>query len=405
MTTPEPGDRGNPFQFLLGDLMKMLGGASGAAWETSRAFALQVATDGEAEGNVDPVQRIRVEELCRVAELHVAEATGLPVTPDGQRLTCLPVGRGDWALRALEAWRPVLEAMTPPAGAPAVPPGTDLTADLTTGADDLSALMGMWAGTIGPMLTALQAGSVVGHLAQRAVGQYVLPLPWPANGELLVVPSNVEEFASDWSLPAEEALLWVCARELAANSVVGRPHVHARLTGLLTELAGVAAATQQGLMDRLGGPMGGMADPEAISNLFSDPDALLADLLLPDARRPSEQLTALAIVIDAYADRIADRVGTALTGSHAQLAEAWYRRRIERGRGEEAAAALFGIDVDTAQVDRGRSFLAGVVERSDEAELTRLWASPSNLPTPAEVDAPGLWLERIRLPELDEPGG
>ena len=35
--------------------------------------------------------------------------------------------------------------------------------------------------------------------------------------------------------------------------------------------------------------------------------------------------------------------------------------------------------------------------------LDRLWQSERNLPTPNEVDAPGLWLARIDLP--DEPPG
>jgi hypothetical protein len=30
--------------------------------------------------------------------------------------------------------------------------------------------------------------------------------------------------------------------------------------------------------------------------------------------------------------------------------------------------------------------------------LARLWRTRRELPTPAEVDAPGLWLERIDLP-------
>ena len=109
------------------------------------------------------------------------------------------------------------------------------------------------------------------------------------------------------------------------------------------------------------------------------------------------------MVIDAYADHIATLVGEKLVGSHSQLAEAWYRRRIERGKGEEAAGALFGLDLDQTQVDRGRSFISGVVERAGEDGLSRLWISERNLPTPSEVDAPGLWLERISLPELDEP--
>ena len=37
------------------------------------------ATGGEPGANPDPVARVRIEELLRVAEMHVTEATGLPV--------------------------------------------------------------------------------------------------------------------------------------------------------------------------------------------------------------------------------------------------------------------------------------------------------------------------------------
>jgi len=39
----------------------------------------------------------------------------------------------------------------------------------------------------------------------------------------------------------------------------------------------------------------------------------------------------------------------------------------------------------------------GVLERSGELDLARLWVDEEHLPTPAEVDAPGLWLARIDL--------
>ena len=41
--------------------------------------------------------------------------------------------------------------------------------------------------------------------------------------------------------------------------------------------------------------------------------------------------------------------------------------------------------------------MSGVVERAGEDALTRLWSDELDLPTPAEVDAPGLWLARIGL--------
>jgi len=415
MTPPDSGDASNPFQSLLGDLMNMLGSNGPDHWEMTRSFALNVATGGTPEGNVDPVQRITVEQLSRVAELNVIEATGMPVTPDGRRLTCVPVGRGDWTVRALESWKSVLQAMAapPPGGQPAVPGGEGFgldPADDPTGG--MAAMLGQMASTMGPMFFGLQVGSVVGHLAQRTLGQYPLALPWSPSEELLLVTANISEFASDWSLPEEEALLWVSARELASNSVLSRPAVRSRFEELLLALATSQAEAQQDLAGRLRGMMGGDGtdpalgagmDLESLQGMFGDPEALLGDLLTPESRRSSDQLTSLAVVVDAYADHIATVVGAKLVGAHSQLAEAWYRRRTERGKGEEAAGALFGLDLEQTQVDRGRAFVAGVIERAGEDGLRRLWEPARNLPTPAEVDAPGLWLERIDLPELDPP--
>ncbi len=415
MTPSEPGDPGNPFQSLLGDLMNMLGSNGPDQWEMTRSFALNVATGGTPESNVEPIQRIQLEQLARVAELNVAEATGLPVTPDGRRLTCVPVGRGDWTQRALESWRTVLTAMAPVAGAGPMAAGPipgEPPADDPFGAGDqmggLGSLLGQWASTIGPMFFGLQVGSVVGHLSQRALGQYPLALPWAPSDELVLVTGNIAAFAADWSLPEEEALLWVCARELASNSVLTRPAVRNRMLALLTAFAESSAQAQQDLAGKLGGlagpegigTMAGM-DLESVQDMFGDPEALLGNLLTPESRRSSDQLTAVAVVVDAYADHIATQVGQKLVGSHSQLAEAWYRRRTERGMGEEAAGALFGLDLEQVQVDRGRSFISGVIERAGYDGLAKLWVSERNIPTPSEVDAPGLWLERISLPELD----
>ncbi|HEX4217454.1 MAG TPA: zinc-dependent metalloprotease [Acidimicrobiales bacterium] len=408
MTSQGPGDRGGPFQFLLGDLMNMLGGANTDQWELTRAFGLNVASGGTAEPNVEPLQRIRLEELARVAELHVTEATGMPISSDGRRVTCIPVGRGEWTARALDAWRPTLSAMAAPApGAESAgtPPAPEQLFGDEASDEGFAELMNKWAAAIGPMFVGLQLGSVVGHLSQRALGQYVLALPWPPADELLIVTANVASFAEDWSLPEEEALLWVCARELASHTVLSRPSVRGRLDELVHEVAASAAAAQGGLSEQLQSLGEGGMDMEALQSLFGDPDALLGGLLTPEARHSSDQLTSLAVVIDAYADHVAESVGTALVSSHSQLAEAWYRRRIERGKGEEAAGALFGLDLEQAQVDRGRAFVSGVIERAGEDSLGRLWSSARNLPTPAEVDAPGLWLERIDLPELDQPAG
>ncbi len=395
MSTPE--EPPNPFQSLLGDLLKVVGAApAGVApwWEAARSLAFGVATDGTPEENPDPLVRIRMGELARVAELHVAEVTGLPAGPE---VAFVPVTRGELALRSLEAWRPFLDAMVSaqqhqPPPAPPDPGGEG---------QDVGELLGRLASTMGPVLVGLQFGSTAGHLAQRALGQYAVPVPWPPSNELLVAPRNVGAFAADWSLPADETELWVCLRERTAHAVLSLPHVAARMAELLGQVTTETVGLQHELGQRLSGELG---DHEALEQLMSDPEALLADLLTPAARPGSAQLTALTTALGGYVDHVTATVAGRLTASAPALSEAWYRYRIADAKGEAAAAALFGIDVGRGQVDRGAAFVKGVLERAGEEGLARLWTSGRNLPTSAELDAPGLWLERIDLPDEGDEG-
>lgn len=383
----------DPFQGLLQDLLKVIGGAPGSqsAWlDAARSLAQGVATDGQPEDNADPIARIRFEELARVAELHIADATGLPFD---RSPVLVPVGRGAWALRALDAWAPILGRMVDAQRAAPAPPGP------FEGAGDVEALLTQFASTLGPVLVGMQFGSAAGHLAQRTLGQYALPLPWPSTAEVLVVSDNVTRFAEEWSLPLDETRLWVCVHELTAHAVLGRPHVAERIRTLVDSLTAEMVTAHQGLAERLGGQAG---DPEALQQILSDPEALLADLLTPGQRRTSEDLVALTTVVAAYVDHVTRQLATTLTGAAAPLGEAWYRYRIEEAASEQAAGTLFGLDLTRAQVDRGAAFVRGVVERAGEEGLSRLWGDPRHLPTPPEVDAPGLWLERISLPELPD---
>lgn len=392
----DPIGAGNPFQGLLNDLLKLIGGASAGrtAWlDAARSLAQAVATDGQPEPNADPLTRIAFEELARVAELHVADVTSLPVGPGDQPSAFVAVGRGAWALRVLDAWVPVLERMVD--GQRRATPPLPIEEGLA-GAGGLEELLGRFAGTMGPVLLGMQFGSAAGHLAQRALGQYALPLPWPPSHEVLVVPDNIAQFSRDWSLPEEEARLWVCVRELTAHAVLCRPHVADRIRTLLESVAADAIASQTGLAERLGGEAG---DPESLQRLLADPESLLADLLTPGQQRTSSELVAITTVVGAYVDHVTARVSGNLTGSAGALREAWYRYRIEDAAGEQAAAALFGLELGRDQVDRGATFVRGVLERAGEDGLGRLWTSGRTLPTPAELDAPGLWLERIDLPD------
>jgi putative hydrolase len=391
-------DPDNPMGGLLGDLLKVIGSGPGAgdSWfEAARTLAFGVATDGGQDENPDPLVRIGFDELARVAELHVADATGI-TAGSGANVSFETVGPGQWSFRLLEAYRPVLKSMVDAQqqGAAAVPTSMDLTELDPDAAGGLSGLLGQFALTLGPVFLGMQFGSAAGHLARRAFGQYALPLPWPESSTLLLVPGNVARFAEDWSLPLQEVQLWVCLRELTMHAVLTRPGVRSSLATLLGDASAHAAAAQRSIVERLGDSLG---DQVALEDALGDPEALLSDLISPEQRNISSALTAQTTAIGAYVDHVTARIAETLTSSPGALREAWYRYRIEEGKGEQAFAGLFGLNVGQEEVDRGRAFVTGVVDRAGDGALTRLWGDELDLPTPAEVDAPGLWLARIGL--------
>ena len=80
---------------MFQDLARLFASEGPVNWEVARQVALWVSSEGRAEDNVDPLERIRLEQLLRVAELHVGEAVGLPTSVTGRVLAVTPVTRSE----------------------------------------------------------------------------------------------------------------------------------------------------------------------------------------------------------------------------------------------------------------------------------------------------------------------
>ena len=434
---------------MLGDLLRLIRTEGPLQWELAFQLATSVAAGDEPDPNPDPIARIRLEELSAIAELHVSDVTGMVLGSGGSSLKLVPTTRVEWARRSLEAWRPLLDrlasALTTTAGAPdasapgplgfgparaATGPGRgDVPADgaggspgdegempedpflkdpeVFTGAEagdengaedlDLTEMIGRWTSAMAPAMAAMQVGSVVGHLARRSLGQYDLPLPRTAANDILVVTGNLDRVAEEWSLPGDDLRLWLCAHEMAFHAVLARPHVAKRLEELVVahvRLVRPDPRDFEGLLQGIDpGSIPGLAqiigDPSLLGDADYDPS--------PELEKVRAQLASLTAAIAGYAEYVTSVVASRLIGGHAPIGEAMRRRRVGRGEGERVAESLFGLHLDQEDVDRGAAFVQGVLERSGELDLARLWIDEKHLPTPAEVDAPGLWLARINL--------
>jgi len=403
----DPGSP-NPFEGfpLFGDLAKLFGqGGGGVPWDAARNLALAVATDNTAEPNVDPLERIKLEQLARVAELHVANVTGLSTTVTGRELTVAPVNRGLWAQRTLEDYRPLLEKLAGSLGSTeAVAPAGDPDLGPDFGEDDqFAAMLRPMIQAMQPMMVAMTAGSMVGHMARRSFGQYDLPIPRTPSDELLILVPNLDEFGSGWSLPPDDLRLWICLHEIAHHTVLGVPHVRARLDALLGEYT-TKFRNDPGALEEHLGDLDLTGGPDSLASLqqaLGEPGALLGAIQSDEQRALLPRLEAVVAVVVGVVDHVMDEVGAKLISSYGMLTEALRRRRVETGEADRFVERLLGLELTQAVYDRGSAFVEGVIERAGPDGLARLWEGEAMLPSPPEVDAPGLWLARIDLPADD----
>ena len=389
-----PGDSPLSGMPLFGDLAKLFSQQGPIGWDAARQLALSIATDGGEEGNVDPLERIRLEQLVRIAELHVGNATGLPTSFGGTGVSIMPVTRGQWAATTLDSWRPLFERL---AGS-LTPPSAPTSPDPSDPLGFMAPLMAM----MGPMMLGMTAGSMIGHLSRRSFGQYDLPVPRTPNDELMVIPANFETFATEWSIPADDLRLWVCAQEIAMHSVLRIPHVRATVDEFLSAYAAGFEPDPTALEDRLGSLEFDMSDPSSMTgmqSMFGDPEILLGAIQSQAQRDMLPKFEALIAAIVGYVDHIVDAVGSSLLSNTTMISEAVRRRRVEADDSDRFVERLFGLELTQATYDRGAAFVAGIVEREGNDGLVRLWESERTLPTPAEIEAPGLWLARIELPD------
>ncbi len=397
---------------FFGEMSRMMGAQN--QWDSAAQIAAGIANDGRDEPNVDPSDRMAVEGLARVAELQVANYTGMAFSVP---VRVEPMNRSQWARRFLDDQRPLL-------GGLADSLGRGLSAQLgqlddLDDADAMPEIPGLGPmppemlrqlmSMMGPMMLSMMSGSTAGHLAARALGHYELPLPRPADQPLAMVLSNVDGFAVDWSLPIEDIRLWVCLSDAAHHQVLCIPHVRTRLTGIIDEYTRSFSedpevierqARDLGLDEALEGEG---ADMEALQKLAGDPDRLLGAMQSDRQRELIPRAEALVATVEGWVDHVLDEVGGSLLTEYDRVTEALRRRRVEAGPQTRFVERLFGLELSQATFDRGAEFVKGIVERSDASALQRLWDDPEHLPTTAELTAPGLWMERVGIEARELP--
>jgi putative hydrolase len=390
---------GGMFGGMFGDMFKAFG-QEPIHWDTARQIAASTATSGKAEENVDPLIRIELSNMSRIVIPHLHEVTGFGDLAQMGAWEPLPVTAGTWANRTLEDYKPLFIDL-----ATALQPGNTAmfgadpdSAELES-SDPFGSLFANITGMIAPMTMGMTIGSMVGLLARRSLGQYDLPLPRPAGREFMIVPRAIDAFAQEWNLEIREVRMWTVVRELVIHQLFDVESIRSAVLDLVRRFIGAFRPDPRAITDKLSSIE--VSDPgevmQSLQRILGDPELLLGAVRSSEQDSIQPELDSLLGLVLGWSDFMTDQVSTRILGHSTRIAEAVRRRRIEGGDETAFVERLLGLHLTRRQVDRGRQFVTGVVERAGIQGLRPIYRDRSSLPTPSELDAPGLWLARLEI--------
>ncbi|MFZ9488122.1 MAG: zinc-dependent metalloprotease [Ilumatobacteraceae bacterium] len=379
----------NPFSNpLFAQFQRAMSAQGPLQWDVARQTALMAATQGTNEHNVDPQRRIAVESLAAVAHMHATEVTGQEIRNLGKLQV---VGRATWVNLTLDAWKPYFESL-----ARALSGASDDTTPDDDTTDPMMKMLSSMSKMIAPSMLGMSVGTLVGRLAVNTFGQFDLPLPREPHDKLVIVIGNVDGFADEWSIPRDDMTMWALTHELVSSAVFGVDHLRDAIRQMVIHFAEGFRPNPGALSDGIGQLDVSSGDPmKILDSLLSDPTVLLGAQRSSAQDRIAPSLDAAVAAIVGYIDHCVDRASARILGDGSRIAEAVRRRRVSQSADRVFVERLLGIDLTTERVAIAHQFVAGVIERAGEEGLAQLLDRPGNLPTPAEIVAPGLWLARL----------
>lgn len=360
--------------------------------------AVRTAARLAAPGPNLPVQQARevVADLYRHARTAaglVAKATGLPADPTAVEV--LVVDRPGWVRANAAAFELLLEP---------------LVGALTSRQDRQGEGKGASANA---KLSGVQIGTALAFLSTKVLGQYELVPPGVTNreqaygqaGRLLLVAPNVVKVERELGVDEQDFRLWVCIHEQTHRlQFAAVPWLREYLVGLLHEVVRSADTEEVPLSQRLREVSQHLRGGRGSNQQEHEPgDAGLASRLAgPAQREVVARITAVMSLLEGHADYVMDSVGPQVIPSVEQIRGKFTRRREHAKWPERLLRRLFGMDAKLRQYRQGAEFVRTVVQRVGLEGFNRVWTSPNTLPSPAEIDNPGLWLARVHgLPASD----
>ncbi len=330
-------------------------------------------------GGVEPVDPHLAEEyaeLAVAAQLRLESTTHLPLA-SGRVQT---VDRATWAEHNERSFE---YAIAP------------LSEKLSGGIADPANPMAAMLAPMGPAVLGMQAGSMVGFLSHRVLGQFDTGLPALDHDDLYLIVPNLEGFATDHGLDARQVRMWAAAHEVAHHAIVSVPWLRTHLERLLTDYYSDISFDPGKLTDALAR----VEDPAELEGMIGGAGGLASLLGAEHDEAKLAPLQAMIATISGYGDYLVRSGMSELLPDLTRLEEAEARRRAEPDQSEQFLQQLAGLSLERHKAADAAGFCDEIVRRWGPETIERLWESPDHLPALDELTDPVGWAARVLLDE------
>jgi coenzyme F420 biosynthesis associated uncharacterized protein len=243
-----------------------------------------------------------------------------------------------------------------------------------------------------------ELGMFLGWMSRRVLGQYDLLVIEDENPEdqdiVYFVGPNVLGLERRFGFPPDEFRLWLALHELTHRAqFTGVPWLREHFLGLVSTtfsaldpdpsrvLRGLNLAVEEFRKGR--NPL----DDGGIAVLFAS----------PEQREALDHLSGMMSLLEGHGDVTMNRAGAAEIPSSDRFHRILHARRNDVNPMMKLIQKLIGLEAKMKQYQAGEEFIEAVEEVGGRSALDRAFEAPGNLPTLAEIRAPGEWLQRMGL--------
>ena len=177
---------------LFDRLFELLQTPGPVNWRLGREITGSLA--GAAEP-IEPKIAEEYQELTLAAQLRLADRLALDVSTTQD---IHPVDRHTWAERNEQSFKYLIEPLS----------------DKFGGATGAAGMASPFLAPMTPVILGIQAGTMIGFMSHRVLGQFDTGLPALDHDSLFLVVPNVEAFARDNALDSQQVRMWAVLREV-----------------------------------------------------------------------------------------------------------------------------------------------------------------------------------------------